>query len=262
MNLLKKLFGTKQKPISPEHNKLLELLEIHQKQNRDESSYKNVLDELLNGDSYLLLPSVNNNPSSEEVTISTENTRTLKLTCIFNMDGLKVLGAFTDESSLLNWAKEPTQYTSLPSKAVLKLCEDNSIERIVINSDSSTLFFLERNRGNFENHVIEKETKIQVWAPKHPLDSHILNKLIEQFICIDTIEEVYQYGQTKNNELSIVLGFKLSTTSDNAIKATTHAVGIALENEKLNYPLDLYFIQEQGWYDTIRSIQGSLVYKK
>jgi len=261
MNLLKKLFGTKPKPILSEHNKLLELLEIHQKQNRDEDSYKNVLNELLNGDSYLLLPSVNKNLSSNEVTISDENT-TLQLTSIFNLDGLKVLGAFTDESSLSNWAQKPTQYTALHSKVVLKLCEDNSIERIVINSGSSTLFFLERNRGNVESYVMEKETKIQVWTPKDPLDSQILNKLIEQFNRIDTIEEVYQYGQTKNNESSIVLGFKLSTISDNAIKATTHAVGIALENEKLNYPLDLYFIQEQGLYDIIRSIQGSLVYKK
>jgi hypothetical protein len=58
-----------------------------------------------------------------------------------------------------------------------------------------------------------------------------------------------------------VLGFKLLTNSDNAKTAAINAVQTALQGEKIDQPLDLFFIEEDGWYQTIRNVQNSLFYK-
>lgn len=261
MGLFDKLFGTKPKQTNPENSKLFELLAIYQRQNGKGDSYKNVVLELMNGNSFLLLPSENDNENSDTWTTA-QNDTTLKLTCIFNLDGLKVLGAFTDENALLNWTKKPTQYTALSSKDVMKLCEDNLIERIVINSDLPTMFVLERNRGNIKTETIQKDTTVQVGTPNLPLDNRIIQKLIEQFKRVDIIEEVYHYEQTKNNEFSLVLGFKLTTISDNSRTATINCVQTALQGEKIDQLLDLFFIEEEGWYNTIKNVQNSFLYKK
>lgn len=215
----------------------------------------------MNGNSFLLLPSQNDNEGSANWTIVDKDT-TLKLTSIYNLDGLKVLGAFIDEDALLSWAKKPMQYTALPSKNVLKLCEEQLIERIVINSDLPTMFVLERNRANIKIETIQKETTVQVGTPGKPLQRRILQKLIDQFQRVETIDEVYQYGQTRNNEFSIVLGFKLLANSDNAKTAAINAVQTALAGEKLDQLLDLFFIEDDGWYQTIRNVENSFFYKR
>ncbi|MDH7459705.1 SseB family protein [Chitinophagaceae bacterium 26-R-25] len=261
MGLFDKLFGNKTKPANPDKSKLLKLLEIYKNQNGKRDSYKNVVLELMNGNSFLLLPSQNDDEGSASWTTAEKDT-TLKLTCVYNLDGLKVLGAFTDETSLLAWAKKPTQYTALASKDVLKLCEEQLIERIVVNSDLPTMFVLERNRANIKTETIQEETTVQVGTPNRPLERRILQKLIDQFQRVETIDEVYQYGQAKNNEFSIVLGFKLLTNSDNAKTATINAVQTALQGEKIDQLLDLFFIEDEGWYQTIRNVENSFFYKR
>lgn len=261
MGLFDKLFGSKSKLTNPDNSKLFKLLEVYQKQNGKGDSYKNVVLELMNGNSFLLLPSQNDNEGSGAWTTAEKDT-TLKLTSVYNLDGLKVLGAFTDEISLLAWAKKPTQYTALSSKDVLKLCEEQLIERIVVNSDLPTMFVLERNRANIKTETIQEETTVQVGTPNRPLERRILQKLIDQFQRVETIDEVYQYGQTKNNEFSIVLGFKLLTNSDNAKTATINAVQTALQGEQIDQLLDLFFIEDDGWYQTIRNVENSFFYKR
>jgi len=261
MALFDKLFGGNKKQTNPENSKLFELIEIYQKQSGKGDSYKNVVLELMNGNSFLLLPSkIDNELSTSWTTASTDTT--LQLTCIYNLDGLKVLGAFTDEQSLLNWTKQPTQYTALSSKDILQLCEEQLIERIVINSDQPTMFVLERNRQNIKTETIKEKTTVQIGTPNRPLDNKIIGKLIENFERVPTIDEVYQYGQTKGNEFSIVLGFKLSTNSDNAKTASINAVQNALQGETIDQLLDLFFIEDQGWYQTIRNTEKSLIYMR
>jgi len=261
MGIFDKLFGNKPKPTNPENSKLFELLDAYQKQNGKGDSYKNVVLELMNGNSFLLLPSENDNEGSDTWTTA-QNDTTLKLTCIYNLDGLKVLGAFTDEDALLNWAKKPTQFTGLSSQDVLKLCEENFIEKVVINSDLPTMFVLERNQQNVKTETIQKDTTVQVGTPNRPIEIRIIQKLIDQFKRVETIEEVYQYGQTKENEFSLVLGFKLSTNSDNAKTATINAVQTSLQGEKIDQLLDLFFIETEDWYKTITNVQNSFVYRK
>lgn len=259
MGLFDKLFGGSKKQGNPENSKLFELLEIYQKQNGKGDSYQNVVLELMNGDSFLLLPS--DNELSTTWTTAKADT-TLQRIWIYNLDGLKVLGAFTDEQSLFNWKKQQTRYTALPSKDILKLCEEQRIERIVINSGQPNMFVLERSRENIKTETIKEETTVQISTPNRPLENKIIGKLIENFKRVPTIEEAYQYGQTKNNEFSIVLGFKLSIYSENAKTATINAVQNALQGEKIDQLLDLFFLEDEGWYQTVRNTEKSLIYTK
>ena len=123
------------------------------------------------------------------------------------------------------------------------------------------MFVLERNRGNIKTETIKENTTVQVGTPNKPLERGILQKLIDQFQRVQTIDEVYQYGQTKNKEFSIVLGFKLLTNSENAKTAAINAVQTALGDEKIDQPLDLFFIEDDGWDQAIRNIVISLFYK-
>ena len=261
MGLFDKWFGNKAKLTGPDNSKLFQLLDIYQKQNGKGDSYKNVVSELMNGNSFLLLPSQNDNKIPENWTTTEKNT-TLKLTCIYNLDGLKVLGAFTDENALFSWAKKPKPYTALLSKDVLKLCEKQLIERIIINSDLPTMFVLEKNRENIKTEIIEEQTTVQVGTPSRPLEKRLIQKLTDQFKRVETIDEVYQYGQKKNNEFSLVLGFKLLVNSENAKTATINAAQTALQGEEIDQLLDLFFIEDDGWYQTIQNVENSFAYKK
>lgn len=258
MGFFDKLF--RKKKTHPENTRLLELIKTYQKRNGKGDTYKNVVLELMDGNSFLLLPSQNDHELSKGWA-TTKTDTTLKLTCIYNLDGLKILGAFTDEQSMLSWAKKPTEYTAIYSKDILKLCEEQLIERIVINSNQPNMFVLERSSENVKVETIKEETTVQIGTPNRPLENKIIQKLIENFKRVTVIEEVYQYGQTKNNEFSIVLGFKLSTISHNSKTASINAVQNALKDETIDQLLDLFFFEDESWYETIRKIEKSLVYK-
>jgi len=265
MNFLKKLFGGSDKTTdsqekkNPENTRLNYLLNIWG-QHQSDSNYKAVMDEILNGNSFLLLPSVNDNETIGWTT--SEASKTLNLTSVFNLDGLKVLGAFSDENSLVEWSKKPTQYTALPTKDIIEICKEQGIDRVVINSDQKNMYVLERNRQNITTTTIEKETKVLVGTPITPLSKQIIDKLISSFKKVDTIEEAYQYAQNMNGESSIVLGIKMSTVSDNSRAALHNALNNSLSNEQLDIPIDVMILETQDWLDTVRNIQNSLFYKR
>ena len=60
----------------------------------------------------LVLPSVNDGESKDNWT-TLEKDSTLKLTSVFDQDGLKVLGAFTSPEKLVKWIKKETEYTAI-----------------------------------------------------------------------------------------------------------------------------------------------------
>jgi len=124
-------------------SKLSILLAAYQQQSGQGETYKDVLMELITGESLLFLPSVNDGSENQE-TDNESATKTLKIASIFNVDGIKVLGAFSDEAALFSWAKEPVPYKMLQSKDVLLICEENGIKRVVINSNQPTMFVLEQ----------------------------------------------------------------------------------------------------------------------
>jgi hypothetical protein len=60
MSLLNKLFRKNSDPDNPDNTKLIGLLEIYWKSNGAGDSYKNVVLELMNGNSFLIFPTQNN----------------------------------------------------------------------------------------------------------------------------------------------------------------------------------------------------------
>lgn len=129
------------------NTKLLDLINTYYKENRQDNSYQNVIQELLNGNSMLLLPSANDTPEEQKALTEAGHTKTLKLSSVFNHDGMRVLCVFTDEETLSDWAKKPMPYKMLASKDVLQLCEMSAIQRIVINTGTPTMFVLEQSKG-------------------------------------------------------------------------------------------------------------------
>ena len=264
MGLFDKLFGKReiQKPTEQtlSNSKLIQLLDKSCEDLNNHENYSKVMEELLNGSSILLLSSQNDDNNKEWTTL--QQGSTLKLTCVFDLDGLKVLGAFTDEQSLLDYTKRETSYTAMKSQDVLNFCETNGIDRIVINGGQKNAWFTEKSKDNVQTHTFEKETSVQIGTPNIPIDNPTIKKLNEMFSKVDSILEVYQYGQTEGNEFNIVLGFKLNTYTDNSKSASINAVQRGLENSTFNQPLNVFFIETQSWYDSIINIDNSLMYKK
>lgn len=265
MGLFDKLFGskvnTRQAQSTPDNRKLILLLDKWGEDHNNYQNYSSVMNELANGTSYLLLSSQNDNDNSKEWK-TLENDSTLKLNCIFDVDGLKILGAFTDENALLEYTKRETSYTAMKSQDVLSFCETHGIDRIVINSGQKNAWFTEKSKENIQTQKVEKETTVQIGTPDKPLDNVTVEKLRLMFSKVVSIEEVYQYGQTRDNEFSIVLGFKLNTYTDNSKTASINAVQRALDNSSLDQALDIFFIQTDDWYNSIKNIKNSLLYKK
>jgi len=266
MNFLKIFFtkGIKSEEVvenrKPENSKLIYLLNIYG-QHQSQENYRLALKEIEEGNSFLILPSVNDtHEMSDWKTIDVGST--LKLSSVFNLDGLQVLGAFTDEKALQTWAKKVTEYTKMRSQDVIEFCKQNGIDRIVINSDQANMFVLERNRENIKTTVIEKPTPVQVGKPIHPLNKHILDKLITNFKKVDTILEAYHYAQSANNEFSLVIGVVLSTISDNSRAALNNAIYNSLQGEKLDTLLDIFVLPTNDWIQNVRNIQDSLFYKR
>ncbi len=217
------------------------------------------MEELLEGNSFLILPTINDKVV-DDWTVANEETK-LKLTSVFDLDGFKVLGAFSNEKSLLIWSKNPATYTAVKSSSVLKMCEEIGVSRIVINSGSEDIFVIERS-SKTEQINIQGGTTIQIGTPARPLDDRIIKNLMSNFLPIENILEAYQYMQTRNSEATITIGLKLSSYSDNAKKAALFAVQTALHNETSKTFVDIYFLETDDWLDRVKNIQGAFFYKK
>ncbi|TGE27944.1 SseB family protein [Hymenobacter metallicola] len=270
MNFLKKLFRRPDSPAAaapvptstptPDNSRLLALLTTFGQKPTAEN-YGAVLQEILAGNSFLLLPSVNSG-AGKEGWQTLESGSKLTLASVFNQDGLQVLGAFSDESALLHWTQQPTEYTALRTQDVVEFCEQHLIDRVVINSGLPSMFVMERSRENIRETVIEEPTQVLVGTPQHPLPDTVLAKLSANFQRIGVVEEAYQYAQQLNGETSIVLGIVLATASDDATAALHHAVNTSLQNESLTVPLDLMVIEDAEWLATVRGIHNSLFYQR
>ncbi|HVS92554.1 MAG TPA: SseB family protein [Mucilaginibacter sp.] len=268
MNLFKKLFG-RQEPIpeekddkNPDNTKLIYLLDIYS-QNSSAENYKAVVSEILEGNSFLMLPTTENPAKNLNHGWKIANgDKTIQITSVFNQDGLKVLGAFSDEKSMLSWTKHPTAYNAIASKAVIDICERHGIGRIVINSGLKNMFVLQKNSGHLKEVNIAEGTNMYVGLPARPLDKRIIEKLVKNFRSIDTIEEVYQYLQVANKEASIVLGVKMSVISDNSKTALFNAVTVALTGEKTEYPVDIRILDTDNALQLARGVQNALFYKR
>lgn len=142
MGILKKLFGNK----IPDNTKLLALIDTYWKAAGGGQTYSQVISELTTGNSFLMVPINNDFGADYKRWKKTEKKFTLLITSIKDVDGIKVLGAFTDEQSLLQWTKQPGMQSSMRSQDILKLCAENGVDRIVINNSQPNMFILENDR--------------------------------------------------------------------------------------------------------------------
>lgn len=263
MGLIDKIFGNKKistENRNPDNFKLIALLEKYN-QNNSSENYKRAFNEIVNGNSFLILSSLNNEGSNGNWK-TIEKGSTLNLTCVFNHDGLIVLGAFTTPEKLLEWTKEATQYTAMKSKDVIYFCQTNRIDRIVIDSDLPTMFVLERNRENVKTETIQKSTQVTVGTPTIPITGELLKKFKYNFSKVSVIKEVYHYVMVRNDESILMLGFVLDTYTDNSRAASINAIQNSMEGEKLNLPLEMFMLDDQKWYETVKEIEDSLIYKR
>jgi hypothetical protein len=114
-------------------------------ENPSGKNFERVMSELVNGNSFLMLPSINDD-EIKPGWIVVEGSKSLKLTCLYEVEGVKVIGGFTDNESVYRWSKASAPYTSMRSQDVFKLCEANDIYKIVINSDSPNIFLAQRHQ--------------------------------------------------------------------------------------------------------------------
>ena len=266
MNFLKKLFGSSnskseiKKSQNPDNTRLTYLLDIYG-QHPSNENYRAVIDEITSGNSFLLLPSVNDNGNTNGWQTAEAGT-TINLSSIFDLDGLKVLGAFSDPNALVKWTNRVTQYTAIKTQDLVDFCRQNNVDRIVINSDQKNMFVLERNRENITSRTITESTQVLVGTPITPLPQSVIDLLVKNFKRIDTIEEAYQYAQQMNEETSLVLGIKMSVVSDNSRAALQNAINDSLSGIDIGVPIDIMLLEDEGWLSTVRNIENSLFYKR
>src|SRR5699024_5835258 len=243
MSLLNKIFGKQNNhdkssgDKSPDNTTLLKLLHDYR---NDESSenYQRVVDELMNGNAFLLLPTVNRDGPKESWRRMEED-EDLKLTSVFNVDGLTVLGAFTGEDTLLEWAEKETEYTAMPSGAVLDLCLANGIERIVIDSHQPTTFVMQRGRSDVDAETLQQGATELIGAPAQPIEGNVLKKLKVRCDKKRFIQEVYQFMMSRGKETTLVVGFKLDKYNGNTRSASIQAVQDAVQGEQFEQAVDV-----------------------
>jgi hypothetical protein len=148
MQFFKKIFkgstSDKAKVINPDNTKLFKLLNDYSKDNTYDN-YKKAVEELTDGNAYLLLPSETSYGDKYKDWTPVDKGQTIDLGIYF-VDGLKAVAAFTSEQALFTWKKGVTKYVSLPSKAIIQICETNGIDRIVVDSNLPTMIVLQRNK--------------------------------------------------------------------------------------------------------------------
>lgn len=262
MSFWNKLFGkaTAEAEFIPDNSRLIALLVEHGRQPSKELADK-VMKELQGPNAYLLLASVEGHATGEGWHTLKEG-ETLKLASVFDVDGLKVLGAWTDRESLVEWSKKPMHYVSMPSKVLLETCEEWRIGRVVINTDLPSMFVLQGPDERFKARVVQKETKVQLGTPSRPLDPRILDKLREEFAQVSVVREAFHYAQTSADESALMIGLKLEPRSEESRLAALQAIHRVLKDERLDQTLDVFVISSDDWHGSLLRITNALFYMR
>lgn len=130
----------------PNNTNLLSAIKAF-RNNQNEETFIAVLNELQGNNAFLLVPTtvpIVGKDRNNEGWSTIEKGTQMSFTSVFEVEGQKVLGAFTSQNTLTNWANETKPFASLPAKDVLDIAMQNNIERIVIDSNQETMFVLGR----------------------------------------------------------------------------------------------------------------------
>ncbi|MGV7106758.1 SseB family protein [Flavobacterium sp. U410] len=117
------------------------------RENQNQDTFMAVLNELQGNNAFLLIPTTEpivGKDRNEEGWSTIEKGTQMSFTSVFEVEGQKVLGAFTSQEKLMQWANDTKPFASLPAKDILEIAMQNNIERIVIDSNQDTMFVLGR----------------------------------------------------------------------------------------------------------------------
>lgn len=243
-----------------DNSKLISLLEAYG-ENPSAETYGVAIQEIITGDSQFILPSINEGQKEGEWK-TLEKGSQLKLTSVFDQDGLKVLAVFSTLPKMMAWSQNQRGYTAMQTKDVVSFCEAQGIDRIVVDTGTETMFVLERKTGKTQNKNNQEETKVKIGPATYPITGELLESFKTNFAKVSVIQEAYQYNMLRNEETVMVLGFVLDTYNENSSKACIHAIQDALQGQKLELPLEMFMLNNQEWHQTVKGIEGALVYKK
>ena len=133
----------------PNNTNLLHLIKTFQ-DHKTQDTFMAVLKELQGNSAFLIIPTLTpvvGKDKDAKGWSTIEKGTQLTFTSVFEIDGQKVLGAFTSQQNLMLWAKETKPFASIPAKDVLDIAMENGIEKIIIDSNLDTMFVLGRSIG-------------------------------------------------------------------------------------------------------------------
>jgi len=262
MSIISRLFGnrTLQQSQEPDNDQLILLLNKWS-ENRSTANLEAVLSEFYSKNTFLLIPVADGNSDTAGWdTLKTDIS--LQLTSVIAVEGLKVLAAFTNYDALKRWAQNGSGYVTLLTKDVLKHCQVNGIDKIIVNKNSTTEFELERSNKNIKATVIKKGSEVLIGPAEKTLDEKIIEQLTLSFRKVETIIEAYQYEICINDEYLLVLGILLSPDTESTRTALRNAINNALFQQVLANPIDVIVLENEQMLSKVRRIQNSLFYKK
>lgn len=130
----------------PNNTNLLATIKVFQN-HQNQETFMAVFNELQGNNAFLLIPTTEpivGKDRNDEGWSTIEKGTQMSFTSVFEVDGQKILGAFTSQQTLMNWANETKPFASLPARDVLDIAIQNGIEKIVIDSNQDTMFVLGR----------------------------------------------------------------------------------------------------------------------
>ena len=126
-----------------DNSKLYSLIEEWLNANGKGKTYENVVLELLNGNSCLFVQTHGEQVNETKTYVSGENDK-LKIG-IYEIDGKKYFGAFTELDLLEKWLKVRGSYAKISSKVLLEMADKTEVNGIIINSSYRNMFVIFRN---------------------------------------------------------------------------------------------------------------------
>ena len=126
-----------------DNTKLLSLIEEWLAADGKANTYKNVVLELLNGNGCLFVQTHGEQVYETVTYVAGENDK-LKMG-IYEIDGKKYFGAFTELDLLQKWLKVRGSYAQLSSKALIEMADKTEVDGIIINSSYRNMFVVFRN---------------------------------------------------------------------------------------------------------------------
>lgn len=132
---------------TPDNTNLIKNIKAFQN-NQSEDTFMAVFNDLQGENAFLIIPTaepVIGENKDENGWSTLEKGKQMTFTSVFEVEGQKVLGAFTSQQTLLLWAKETKPFVSIPAKDVLDIAMQNDISKIIIDSNLDTMFVLGRS---------------------------------------------------------------------------------------------------------------------